>query len=43
MGWSLEPLEVFAGLVEFGEEAFFGLELARVDAAAAGADFDGVL
>ena len=42
-GARLQPFEVFAGLVEFGEQAFFGLELARVDAAAAGTYFDGVL
>jgi hypothetical protein len=38
-----EALEVGFGGVEFGEEALFGLELAGVDAAAAGFDADGVL
>jgi hypothetical protein len=35
--------EVGFGGVEFGEEALFGLELAGVDAAAAGFDADGML
>jgi hypothetical protein len=35
--------EVGFGFVELGEETLFGLELARVDAAAAGFDADGVL
>jgi hypothetical protein len=35
--------EVGFGLVELGEETLFGLKLARVDAAAAGLDADGVL
>ncbi len=39
----LEAFEVGLGLIELGEEAFFGLELAGVDAAAAGFDADGVL
>ena len=40
---ALEAFEVgFCG-VEFGEEALFGLELAGVDAAAAGFDADGML
>jgi hypothetical protein len=39
----LEALEVGFGGFEFGEEALFGLELAAVDAAAAGFDADGVL
>ena len=34
--------EVGFGFVELGEEAFFGLELAGVDAAAAGFDADGM-
>jgi hypothetical protein len=46
VGWSeglrLEAFEVFAGFVVLGEEAFFGLELAGVDAAATGFDADGV-
>lgn len=41
-GKTLESLEVGFGGVEAGEETFFGLELARVDAAAAGFDADGV-
>ena len=39
----LEALEVGLGFVELGEEALFGLELAGVDAAAAGFDADWVL
>ena len=39
----LEALEVGFGGFEFGEEALFGLELAGVDAAAAGFDADGML
>ena len=39
----LQSLKVSLGRVEFGEEALFGLELAGVDAAAAGFDADGVL
>lgn len=39
----LEAFDVGLGLVELREEAFFGLELAGVDAAAAGFDADGVL
>ena len=39
----LQALEVGLGFFELGEEAFFGLELAGVDAAAAGFDADGVL
>jgi hypothetical protein len=40
---ALEALEVGLGGVEIGEEAFFGLELTGVNAAAAGFDADGVL
>ncbi len=39
----LQLLEVGFGGIEFGEEALFGLELAGVDAAAAGFDADGML
>ena len=39
----LETLQVGLGGFEFGKEAFFGLELAGVDAAAASFDADGVL
>ena len=39
----LEALEVGFGGFEFGEETRFGLELAGVNAAAAGFDADGVL
>ena len=39
----LEAFEVGFGLVELREETLFGLKLARVDAAAAGFDADGVL
>jgi hypothetical protein len=39
----LEALEIGFGFVELGKETLFGLELARVDAAAAGFDADGVL
>lgn len=42
-GKDLETLEVGFGGFEFGEEALLGLELAGVDAAAAGFDADGVL
>ena len=35
--------EIGFGFVELGEEALFGLELAGVDAAAAGFDADGML
>ena len=38
----LQALEVGFGGIEFGEETLFGLELAGVDAAAAGFDADGV-
>jgi hypothetical protein len=38
-----EAFEVGFGGIEFGEEALFGLELARVDAAASGFDADGML
>src|SRR5207302_8398528 len=38
-----EALEVGFGSFEVGEEALFGLELAGVDAAAAGFDADGML
>jgi hypothetical protein len=43
LGEKLDALEVGFGGFEFGEEALFGLELAGVDAAAAGFDADGVL
>ncbi len=39
----LKEFEVGFGGFQFGEEAFFGLELAGVDAAAAGFDADWVL
>jgi hypothetical protein len=39
----LEAFEVGFGCFEFGEESLFGLELAGVDAAAAGFDADGML
>jgi hypothetical protein len=39
---ALQVFEVGFGFVELGEEAFFGLELAGVDTAAAGFDADGV-
>jgi hypothetical protein len=42
-GKDLQALQVGFGGFEFGEEAFFGLELAGVDAAAAGFDADGML
>jgi hypothetical protein len=41
-GKGLETLEVGFGGFELGEEALFGLELAGVDAAAAGFDADGM-
>ncbi|MBB5338764.1 hypothetical protein [Tunturiibacter gelidoferens] len=42
-GKDLEAFEVGFGGFELGEEALFGLELAGVDAAAAGFDADGML
>ncbi len=42
-GEPLQAAKVGLGLFELGEEAFFGLKLARVDAAAASLHADGVL